>query len=77
MQVQFVSSSVPVSRLEKRIIASLQLAHGKTIQLAATMGGQALTEQDAEEIMIQGVRDYAEEAFPELTLEILPGFGPN
>jgi hypothetical protein len=72
MQVHFVDAKVPVSALEKQIICSLLLAHMKTIVLALIQTGQTQSAEEAETEAINGVRKYAGEAFPDLTLKILP-----
>lgn len=61
-----------MSALEKQIICSLLLAHMKTIVLALNQTGQTQSAEEAEVEAIDGVRKYAEEAFPDLTLKILP-----
>ncbi len=77
MQMRIVESSVEVSAFERRLLFSLLLAHAKVLQLSLAVAGRALSEAEAEPLVIEGVREYAAEAFPELTLEVLPGFGPN
>jgi hypothetical protein len=72
MKIQFVSETVPVSPLEQRIIASVLLAHFKTLILSFLQRGVFSSAEDAEEAAVEGVRLYATEAFPELKLKLLP-----